>query len=32
VIYFMPPYVVTPDEIAQMAAAAHSGIELATAS
>jgi adenosylmethionine-8-amino-7-oxononanoate aminotransferase len=31
VIYFMPPYVITPDEIAQLAEAARSGIELATA-
>ena len=30
VVYFMPPYVVTPDEIALMAAVAREGIELAT--
>jgi adenosylmethionine-8-amino-7-oxononanoate aminotransferase len=31
VIYFMPPYVITPDEIGQMAAAAWAGINHATA-
>ena len=30
VVYFMPPYVVTPDEIALMAAVAREGIDLAT--
>lgn len=31
VVYFMPPYVITPDEIALMAKAAMGGIDLATA-
>ncbi|HEB97266.1 MAG TPA: aminotransferase class III-fold pyridoxal phosphate-dependent enzyme, partial [Sedimenticola thiotaurini] len=30
VIYFMPPYVITPDEIRRLAQIATSGIELAT--
>jgi adenosylmethionine-8-amino-7-oxononanoate aminotransferase len=30
VIYFMPPYIVTPDEISLMADVARSGIEHAT--
>jgi len=30
VIYFMPPYVITADEIEQMARAAMDGIHLAT--
>jgi adenosylmethionine---8-amino-7-oxononanoate aminotransferase len=30
VVYFMPPYVITPDEIAQMITVAREGIELAT--
>jgi len=30
VVYFMPPYCVTPDEIARMAEVAREGIELAT--
>jgi adenosylmethionine-8-amino-7-oxononanoate aminotransferase len=30
VIYFMPPYVITPEEIAQLAAVATSGIDAAT--
>ena len=30
VIYFMPPYVITPDEIRYMAEVAWEGIELAT--
>jgi len=32
VIYFMPPYVITPNEITQMARAAIDGIHLATQS
>jgi adenosylmethionine-8-amino-7-oxononanoate aminotransferase len=30
VIYFMPPYIITPDEIRLMAAVAMEGIDLAT--
>jgi len=30
VVYFMPPYVVTPDEIDQLVATARAGIEAAT--
>ena len=31
VVYFMPPYVITPEEIGFMAEVAREGIELATA-
>jgi adenosylmethionine-8-amino-7-oxononanoate aminotransferase len=30
VVYFMPPYVITPDEIDSMVSVARAGIELAT--
>jgi adenosylmethionine-8-amino-7-oxononanoate aminotransferase len=30
VVYFMPPYVINPDEIRQMAQVAMAGIDLAT--